>query len=96
MVNKTNDWFAAQMNAPIGVTTSDFYANGITPDNTGLHDRDYYKNIPQVQEAFNKNGQFDELSYNQFYDSAIRSYNDFSNDKFIEDYVEKAARHKYD
>ena len=96
MINKTNDWFAAQMNAPVGVTTSDFYANGITPDNTGLHDRDYYKNIPQVQEAFNKDGKFDETAYNQFYDSAIRSYNDFSNDKFIEDYVEKAARHKYD
>ena len=47
MINKTNDWFAAQMNAPVGVTTSDFYANGITPDNTGLHDRDYY-NLMQI------------------------------------------------
>jgi hypothetical protein len=84
------------MNAPVGVTSTDFYANGITPENTEIHSRDYYKNIPQVQEAFSKNGQFDEVAYSQFYDSALRTYNEFSNEKFIEDYVKSAARHKYD
>lgn len=84
------------MNAPIGVDVSDFYANGITPENTGIHDRDYYKNIPQVQEQFSRDGKFDDSAYNQFYDSALRTYNDFSNDKFLDDYVKNAARHQYD
>lgn len=75
---------------------SDFYANGITPENTGIHDRDYYKNIPQVQEQFSRDGKFNDSAYNQFYDSALRTYNDFSNDKFLDDYVKNAARHQYD
>lgn len=96
MATKINDWVAAQMNAPVGVSSADFYANGITPENTEIHSRDYYKNIPQVQEAFSKNGELDEVAFNQFYDSALRTYNEFSNEKFLEDYVKTAARHKYD
>ena len=96
MAKKVNDWVAAQMNAPVGVTSADFYANGITPENTEIQSRDYYRNIPQVQEAFNKNGQLDEVAFNQFYDSALRTYNEFSNEDFIENYIKTAARHKYD
>lgn len=95
-MNKTNDWVAAQLNAPMGVTLADFYANGITPENTGINEREYYKSIPKVQEAFTKDEEFDERSYNQFYDDALRSYNYFSNEKFAQDYVKQAARHKYD
>ena len=50
--NKNNDWVAVMMN----VESNDniqlgnnpnltLYSNGITPDNTGLKDKDYYKNM---------------------------------------------------
>lgn len=97
MGNRTNDWFAANLNAPEGTTLLDMYASGITPDNTAINTRDYYKNIPQVQQAFmNDNGSFDEKTYNAYYDSAVRSFNDYADKDFIEKTISNMSRSPYD
>jgi hypothetical protein len=72
------------------------YGNGITPENTELKDEDYYKNIPQVVNNFTKNGEFDETAYKQFYDSALRSYNEFSETPFLENMLEDIGVTSYD
>ncbi len=76
-MEKLNDFFAAQLNAPEDFTLLDFYAYGLTPSNTGLKDASYYKGIDKVVERFSDDeGNFDENAFNQFYDSARRAYNE--------------------
>lgn len=96
MMNKPNDWIAANMNAPEGSTLFDMQASGILPDNTIIHERDYYKDIPQVQNYFQKDGKFDEVGFNEFYDSALRSFDDYSNDNFTENLILQMDRSPYD
>lgn len=82
MENKKNDWFATLLFQP-NMTLQDFANNDITPDNTSINTREYYKNIPQVIEAFkNEKGQFDETKFDTFYQSALSVYNDYANSKF--------------
>ena len=49
MENKKNDWFATLLFQP-NMTLQDFANNDITPDNTSINTREYYKNIPEVKE----------------------------------------------
>ena len=82
MENKKNDWFATLLFQP-NMTLQDFANNDITPDNTSINTREYYKNIPEVIDAFkNENGQFDKNKFNRFYQSALTVYNDYANNKF--------------
>ena len=54
-------------------------ANGVTPDNTGIQSKDYYKNIDAVQQTFtDQSGKFDEVAFDNFYKSALNMYNQFS------------------
>jgi hypothetical protein len=46
---KKNDWIAINLNAPDNISFENLYDYGITPDNTGLQDEDYYKSLKQVQ-----------------------------------------------
>ena len=98
MTDRKNDWFATLLNIEDKpeITESVLYANGITPDNTSIKDRDYYKNISQVQERFTKDGKFDESAYNQYYDSALRSYNQYSNTSFTNNLLDAFGTSKYD
>lgn len=50
MENKKNDWFATLLFQP-NMTLQDFANNDITPDNTSINTREYYKNIPEVIDA---------------------------------------------
>ena len=96
MMNKPNDWIAANMNAPEGSTLFDMQASGILPENTIIHEKDYYKDIPQVQNYFQKNGKFDENAFNDFYDSAVRKFDDYSNESFVENVITQMDRSPYD
>jgi len=98
MIEKKNDWVATLLNTESHpeITEEILYANGITPDNTGIKDSDYYRNIPQIQEKFTKNGKFDESSYQQFYNSALRSYNSYSNKDFVNSLLDYYGTSKYD
>lgn len=80
-MNKKNDWFAILMHQP-DVSLDEVQELGITPDNTDLKPRDYYKNIPQVQEAFTVDGKFDENLFENFYSSSLSVYNTYSNSDF--------------
>lgn len=88
MSNKQNDFIAAVLYNQ-DASLEELYANGITPENTGIKERDEYKNIKAVQEAFSdKEGKFDEKSFNAFYDSALRVFNEYQNEDFTEKAIE--------
>lgn len=102
--NKQNDWVAVMMNVEnndniqLGSNPNlTLYSNGITPDNTGLKDRDYYKNIPQIQNKFvDENGQFNDTAFNQFYESATKSYQEFAEIDFVERMLDEIGVSPYD
>lgn len=61
-VKKPNDWFIAQIDNP-SFTPGNFRDVGLTADNTGLLDRNTYKNSKYVQDKFKDDeGKFDEVS----------------------------------
>lgn len=96
-MNKKNDWFAANMNKP-EYGLDEMFAAGITPDNTSLQDKDYYKSIKPVQEKFTdkSTGKFNEDAFNFFYDSVSRSYNEFSKTDFVKNYLDNMESSPYD
>lgn len=72
-----NDWFATILYNP-DKDFKNFKEAGLDATNTGLKDRESYKDIQAVQDQFkDAEGNFDEKLYNQFYDSAVRTYNTF-------------------
>jgi hypothetical protein len=101
---KTNDWFAVVTNIDSneGINLGEnpyatLQANGITPDNTGLREKDYYKNIPQVQRQFTKSdGTFDDVLFDQKYDSAQRSFTEFAELDFTEKLLNAIGTTPYD
>ena len=96
-MNKPNDFLAASLNAPQDFTLTDYYTHGLTPDNTELKDRDYYKDIPQVQKTFTKNdGTFDDVKFNAYYDSVKRTYNDWAETDFVRNLLNNIPRAKED
>jgi len=95
-MNKQNDWFAANLNQP-DFGLDEMFASGITPDNTTLRDKDYYKNIKQVQNKFtDSSGKFNEDAYNDYYDSLKRSYNQFSTTNFESKMLKDMESSPYD
>lgn len=78
-MNKPNDFFATLLLNNPG-SFEEMVANGVTPDNTAMMSADYYKGLKPVQEAFTKDGKFDEVAFNNTYDSALNMYNQFANE----------------
>lgn len=75
MNTKQNDWFAVIMKNP-DKDFSDFANSNINDSNTVLRDREYYKEKEGVKAAFTgEDGNFNDVAYNQFYDSALRTFN---------------------
>lgn len=78
---KKNDWLATLFFSP-DKTPQDLANLGITTDNSSLQEKDYYKNIPQIQEAFkNESGNFDNVKFDKYYQEVLRLYNDTDNAK---------------
>lgn len=92
MAEKINDWIAVQLNAPKDITLADLYVSGITAENTELKDMDYYRNIPQVQRVFTKDDKFDEAGFKGFYESSLRTFESFSDEEFLENYIQSFER----
>ena len=85
--NKTNDWFVTLLFNP-DKNYDNFKQSGLDGNNTGLQDRSFYKNTNKVQEAFKDDkGNFSEVAFNQFYDSAQRTYNKFVQDDLETDFL---------
>lgn len=95
---KENDFFAVTLNTEgTGLSPDDLRGYGITPDNTGLKDKDYYKSIPRVQERFtNPNGEFDNDAFSAFYDSAKRTYSDFAQNAYVNDLIKSVPSSEQD
>lgn len=94
--NKPNDYFAASLNRP-DLGLDQLFAVGLTPENTGLKDREYYKNIKQVQDKFtDSTGQFNEQAYNNYYEALQRSYNEFANTDFVNNWLNNIESSPYD
>ena len=75
MEQKKHDWLATIFFSP-DKSIQDLADFGITTDNSTLYSRDYYKNIPEIKEAFQTDsGKFDEYKFNSFYNDALYLYN---------------------
>ena len=83
MEPRKNDWLATLFFSP-DKSIQDLADYGITTDNSSLQNRDYYKNIPAIQEAFTDDrGNFDNAKYNKFYDDALYLYNEAETNNII-------------
>lgn len=96
---KKNDWIAINLNAPENISIENLYDYGITPDNTGIQSEDYYKSIKQVQntKAFqNDDGSFSNEKFHVFYESALRSYNQYQNINYTQTLLDSIETSPYD
>jgi hypothetical protein len=94
---KTNDWVATLLSNGDNLSMQDIIANGITPNNTAIQSEDYYKNIDQVRAKFtDENGNFDEVKYDNFYRSALSTYNDYANGTFEKEMLQNMAKDPFD
>ena len=71
-------------------------ANGLTPDNVDIKSEDYYKGLDEVQQAFSKDGKFDENAFNNFYVSAVNMYNKFAEQDWTNKLVEGLDKDEFD
>lgn len=80
---KKNDWLATLFFSP-DKTPQDLANLGITTDNSSMRDIEYYKRIPQIQEAFKTDsGRFDDAKFQMYYNEALRLYNEADNENLI-------------
>lgn len=96
---KTNDWIAVNLNAPENMTIDALPLYDITAENTGIQSEDYYKTKKQVlnSELFkNNDGTFNQEKFHDFYESALRSFNEFQNVNFTKDLIENIEHTSYD
>lgn len=57
-------------------TPQDLANLGITADNSSLQEKEYYKSIPEIQEAFkNESGGFDNAKFDKYYQEVLDLYN---------------------
>lgn len=89
MENRTNDWVATLLyNGDLAM--NELSQVGITPDNTSLQTKDYYKKMDAVQSApefCDENGTFQEAKFNAFYDNALNAFNQFTNDDYTKNLI---------
>ena len=85
-MDKKYDWMALMQYQP-KYSLSDFKDLGVTPDNTELKSRDFYKGLQDVQDSElfqNDEGKFDSVKFDQFYDSAAILYNNYANEEVFQ------------
>lgn len=73
----------------------DLIVAGINVDNTSLQDKQTYQNDQWVQEQFkNKYGEFDQASFDTFYDNVKIQYNSLANAKYDESLKKASSFHR--
>lgn len=89
--NKQNDWLIANLVSPNN-SLGDFSQEGLTANNTQLLNKDKYMKNEKIQQHFmNNEGKFDQKQFDQFYDLAVASYNEFA----TEDYDKSVLNNDY-
>ena len=83
MENKENDLLLTMINNP-EFTFEEMQVAGLNIDNTSLNTREAYKERQDIQDKFKdkKNGEFDDETYNKYYDMAVYGYNVMANTSF--------------
>jgi len=64
------------------MSLQEFYDYDITPENSTLKPREYYKDKPKIMNAFVTDGKFDDKKFEDFYQGALAMYNVYSNEQF--------------
>ena len=78
-MEQKNDWLATLFLNPDKGSES-FSASGVNAENTIMYDKDYYESVPQIKQKFSDaEGNFDQKAFDQYYDSAVRTFNKFVN-----------------
>ena len=80
-IKKPNDIFVATILNP-NVSNLDLVQSDINPENTGFLSMDEYKQSKFVQEAFTKDGKFDNSSFEKAYVTAAKKYENFTDEDF--------------
>ena len=73
-IQKKNDWAITLFFNP-EKSLEDLANYGITTENSDIKDREYYKSYPEIQAYFTEDGKFNEVKFNNFYNSALSLYN---------------------
>lgn len=89
---KQNDWFLNILANP-AFSVGDFQQIGLNGDNTSFESREFYKNSLAITSnpKFQTDGKFDEVKFNNFYDKALYSYNNLTDDTYNEDIVKQTV-----
>ena len=95
MDNRPNDWVATILNNN-PQSYEEVIANGVTPDNTTIQSADYYKSQKAVQDKFTTDGKFDEKAFDNFYTSAVSTFNEFSNQDWTNKLINTMAKDPLD
>lgn len=93
---KKNDWLATLFYSP-EKTLQDLADLGITTKNSSLQDIEYYKKLPQIQEAFKQeDGSFDDKNFTKYYQEALTLYNKADEENLIGDITNYYSYDSYD
>lgn len=80
--NNSYDWMAVKMQAS-DKSFPDIYSLGVSPTETTLQSKDFYKKSDKIQEMFKtKDGAFDEKAFNSYYLDAEKSLNEYKKANF--------------
>lgn len=95
---KEQDWVLNIINNPT-VSVAALKESGLSPDNTSLQTAEIYKqhekitNNPLFQD---ENGQFNETKFDQFYETALLTYNMLSNEAFYDKIIKEQVSYGID
>ena len=79
------------------MSPQDLADHGITPDTASLQDIEYYKNIPQIKEAFSDDkGEFDNSKFTGYYKEVEKIYNWAENTNIMGNIVNTYEYDPYD
>lgn len=91
-ISKPNDILVSTILNP-NASVRDLIANGINETNTGIYDKDVYKNSDFIKNAFTtKDGVFDDDTFNKVYDLAMEQYNQLA---AVQTYNDLSAFNEY-
>lgn len=96
MEQKTNDLMLNLVANP-NFTLGDFAIVGLNANNTSLQDKSFYKDNPIIQKScVDKEGNFDENLFDQYYNSAMQSYNIMASDQYAKEIDKQISYHRDD
>ena len=72
-IQKKNDWAVTLFFNP-DKSIQDLANLGITVETSDIKDKEYYKSYPEIQEYFAQDGKFNDVAFNNFYNSIFHNF----------------------